>query len=713
MPHTADERAERLPRTVYRWAQRTDNLSLCLLDVGVVCVAWFVAYVAGFETRNFAASGGHTVWLIGVPLATQILVNRLAGLYGPVWRYASVEEAVRVVLAVAGGAVLSTAAVGVIANVVDHDLPFVTTPAVALLLMLLGSGGIRFQSRLFALERQQVRVLDRAGALIVGAGSAGVALAYELEHTDAGKGIKVVGFVDDDPALIGRTLRGIPVLGHIQDLEMVSEAHDASRIFIVQPKASNEQAKAVVERALRTKAQVQVLPSAAERVGGPLLRSVRDLDVTDLLGRAHAPVDSAEIADYLEGATVLITGAGGSIGSEISRQVASYGPAKLLLLDRDETLLHDVLVGTLADAQPVLADIGDPVAIGALFERHRPDVVFHAAAHKHVPLLEQHPVEAVRTNVLGTWRLATLAAEHGCRRFVHISTDKAADPCSVMGATKRAAEQVVFEVGRRRDLPFVAVRFGNVLGSRGSVVPTFLRQILDGGPVTVTSPEMTRFFMTIPEAVSLVLQSGAMAEERKIFLLDMGEPVSIVDLATQMIRLAGLRPHHDIEIKITGIRPGERIHERLHDDAEVIEPADHPSISALEPKVTWEWHELVRTLRQLEAHCARPAGRSVSHLLEAMLRRGGVECTLDHAVTELAQTSSTNVQLDLRDPDEVLDLDAEVLDLDAGVIDLDAEVIDLDAGVRGQQRRHVRVNATSASSAIAGPHAGTGGSAGE
>ena len=325
---------------------------------------------------------------------------------------------------------------------------------------------------------------------------------------------------------------------------------------------------------------------------------------------------------------MLVTGAGGSIGSEISHQVARYQPGRLLLLDRDETLLHDVAIGPLGGAETILLDLCDRDRVVALLEETRPEVVFHAAANKHVPILERHATQAANTNVLSTWWLANAAAENGCQRFVHLSTDKAAHPCSVMGATKRAAEHIVVGVGRRHDLPYAAVRFGNVLGSRGSVVPTFLRQILDGGPVTVTSEDMTRYFMTIPEAVSLVLQAGAMADRGRIFLLDMGEPASILGLARQMIRLAGLRPDDDIPIEITGVRPGERLHERLYDEAEEHEPADHPSISVLRPKLTLDWERLVRAMDELE-RCCRDDDEAVRQALMDMLGRCGVDCRLE------------------------------------------------------------------------------------
>ena len=623
-----------LPSVAYRIARSTDNLSLRFLDLGMVAASWALASMAAFETspKDITLS---LAWIMPLAVIAQLVGHRIAGLYGPVWRYASVDEAARVVAGVLGGSILATTTIVIGCSLTDTPFPYITAPPMAAFLSLLGCGGVRFQSRLFALERQQARDATGLRTVIVGAGAAGAALAYELTHTESGRTMNVVGFVDDDPEMAGRSVRGLTVLGSTDDLESVCRGHRIERVLIAEDEDSHHRVKSVVEQALRTHAQVKVLPLSTGRVDGPLVRNLRDLDVTDLLGREHAPVDTDDIDDYLRGATVLITGAGGSIGSEIARQVAQHGPRHLLLLDRDESLLHDVATGPLADAETVLADIYDQVRIQDLFEHHRPDVVFHAAAQKHVPILERYPVEAVRTNVFGTWNLISTAADYGTKHFVHISTDKAADPCSVMGATKRAAEQMVFEVGRRHQLPFVAVRFGNVLGSRGSVVPTFLRQIVEGGPVTVTSPEMTRYFMTIPEAVSLVLQSGSMAEPGRIYLLDMGEPVSILGLARQLIRLAGLRPGEDVKIAIVGTRPGERLHERLHDDAESIEPSSHPSIASLNPKAPWHWDELLDTLATLRKSVDARDDAMVRHQLESMLRKGGVDCLLDHGDVNL------------------------------------------------------------------------------
>lgn len=619
-----------LPSAIYRMARSADNLSLRFLDLGMVSASWALATVAGFEASPDKNITIALAWIMPVAVVFQVVGHRFAGLYGPVWRYASVDEAFRVVAGVLGGSLMATMWIAASATFTDTPFPYLTAPPLSAFLALLGCGGVRFQSRLFALERQQAREPGGLRTVIVGAGSAGAALAYELAHTESGRNANLIGFIDDDLELVGRSVRGIRVLGAVEDLEAICLKYRIDRILITDDEGSRQQLKSVVDQALRTKAQVKVLPLSTDRVDGPLVRNLRDLDVTDLLHREHAPVDSGEIGDYLAGATVLVTGAGGSIGSEIARQVIRYRPAKLLLLDRDESLLHDVANGSLAEAETILADICDQVRVQDLFEQHKPDVVFHAAAQKHVPILERFPVEAARTNVFGTWNLISTAADHGTKRFVHISTDKAADPCSVMGATKRAAEQVVFEVGRRHSLPFVAVRFGNVLGSRGSVVPTFLRQIIDGGPVTVTSPEMTRYFMTIPEAVSLVLQSGAMAEPGRIYLLDMGEPVSILSLARQLIRLAGLRPGQDVEISIVGVRPGERLHERLHDDAENIEPSHHPSIAFLNPRARWEWDDLLNTLATLRKAVDARDDAMVRHQMELMLRSVGVECELDH-----------------------------------------------------------------------------------
>jgi FlaA1/EpsC-like NDP-sugar epimerase/dTDP-4-amino-4,6-dideoxygalactose transaminase len=615
----------RLARSVYGVAQGRGTTSLRVLDFGVIGSAWLLAFLLGFGGDAPFGVRGFIPYLL-IPIATQLFINQVMGLYGPVWRYASVEEAVRVVAAASTGIFASTFVLAWYADIQHMTLPILTAPPVAALLILLGCGGIRFQARLFALERQRDGKSTRARTLIVGTTDAGVALALELGSRTFGDSV-VVGFVDDDAQIVGRSVRGIRVLGRTEDLEVVCTRERVDRVVIALPDVSRERRGEIEARALKTNAQVKVLGSHRDADGGPLLNSLRDLDLTDLLGREHAPVDPSDIADYLEGANVLVTGAGGSIGSEIARQIAQYRPARLLLLDRDDSLLFEV-VASLDKAEPILADIRDEVRLREIFERHEPDVVFHAAAHKHVPILESHPSEAVQTNVLGTWTLAQVAADHRCR-LVHISTDKAADPCSVMGASKRVAELAVLSIGSEHQLPFAAVRFGNVLGSRGSVVPTFFRQIVEGGPVTVTDPEMTRYFMTIPEAVSLVLQAGAMADKRKVFELEMGQPIKIIELARQMIRLAGHRPDADIKIEIVGTRPGERLHEYLHDDAEIVEPTWHPSIRSLTPKVPTDRARLAYFLDVWRRCCTGSHEQVIVGLLDQMLTECGIACHLD------------------------------------------------------------------------------------
>lgn len=640
---------------MYRLARRFDSIGLQLLDAGAIGGAWLLAGLAGFDQRADAAVLNYLLWFVGLPVAISLVVNHAAGLYGPVWRYASNDEAVRVLAAVAVGTTLSTIGTSALAARQSVGLSPLAVASIAALGTLVGVGGVRFQSRFFAIERQRTRRSgaddgERSRALIVGAGDAGASLAYELSRVDAANRTEIVGFVDDERRLAGRSIYGIPILGPSAELPNLCKVHQIDKILVALGDTSER--KEALSNALTADAQVKVLSPASERVAGHLLGSLRDLDLTDLLGRPHAPVDSAEIATYLEGATVLVTGAGGSIGSEVVRQVAGYRPGRLVVLDREETLLHEITVEVPA-AEPVLADITDDELLNRVFAEFRPDVVFHIAAQKHVPMLEQFPLEAIRTNVLGTWLVAQAAAEHGCSKLILISTDKAAEPYSVMGATKRIAEQIVFDVGRRYDREFVAVRFGNVLGTRGSVVPTFLRQILDGGPVTVTSPDMTRFFMTVTESVSLVLQTGAMADRRSIYLLDMGEPVSILGLARQMIRLAGLRPEQDVPIAFVGLRPGERLHEQLHDSAESVEPSAHPSIRLLVPRNSEAWERLPQDLDDLTAAIASGDASAAVKLVREVLLDRGIPCHLDGWGPEAESELSL---LDLTAEDRAIDL---------------------------------------------------------
>jgi FlaA1/EpsC-like NDP-sugar epimerase len=436
-------------------------------------------------------------------------------------------------------------------------IPWLTL-AVGGLLSFLMMGLVRFRSRLFSFKKHG----EGLRYLIVGSGPDSAAFARRIQQLE--KGGSVVGFVSNN-GTSERLLADLPVLGGLADVPALVIEHSVDQVVVVG--GGPERISAVVDSCLEIDVRLSVLPDAESilRSNGSS-RDVRDIRVEDLLVRDPVATDMSMVNMMLTGKTVLVTGGGGSIGSEIVRQVLEYQPRAVWALDRDETLLHEARLSWPGAASVVLGDIRDAEATLRTFERIRPDVVFHAAALKHVPVLEDYPEEAVLTNVVGTQHVIEAGSRVGVSNFVLVSTDKAVDPASVMGASKRVAELLVKAGNERRDgCTYTAVRFGNVLGSRGSVIPTFVSQIRDGGPVTVTDPEMTRYFMTVDEAVQLVLQAGALARGSEVFILDMGEPVRIADLARRLIRLAGLIPDVDIEILYTGIRPGEKLVESLAD----------------------------------------------------------------------------------------------------------------------------------------------------
>ncbi|MBD3947181.1 polysaccharide biosynthesis protein [Nocardioides ganghwensis] len=416
--------------------------------------------------------------------------------------------------------------------------------------------------------------------LVVGAGASGARLVHSMRsHPESG--LVPVGFLDDDPWMRKRRHFGVPVLGTVADLERVVLVTGATTVVVAIPSASKELIRTVVDRCTDLGITAKVLPSFAETFASKAdVRDVRDVDMRDLLGRAAIQTDLASIAGYVTGKRVLVTGAGGSIGSELCRQLHRFGPAELIMLDRDESALHGVQLSIhgralLDSPDVVLNDIRDEVALRRVFEDRRPEVVFHAAALKHLPMLEQYPHEAMKTNVLGTANVLEAAAAVGVTTFVNISTDKAADPTSVLGYSKRAAERLTADMARRAEGAYLSVRFGNVLGSRGSVLHTFTAQIEAGGPVTVVHPEVTRYFMTVEEAVQLVIQAGAIGEDGEVMILDMGQPVKIVDMAQQLIAMSG----KSVEIVYTGLRDGEKLHEELFGAAESDERSKHPLVS--------------------------------------------------------------------------------------------------------------------------------------
>jgi len=444
-------------------------------------------------------------------------------------------------------------------------------------------GGLRMLIRLYYEEFRTVEGGRLKRLLIVGAGDAGEELLRAIRHKPVAE-YEVIGFIDDDPRKRGTLIHGLPILGTVEELPKISKTRNIEEIAIAMPSASPAQLRRVVQVCTGTKIRFRTVPSITDIASGKFTVSqIRDVDISDLLGREVVELDLDLIEAFIRGKIILVTGAGGSIGSEMCRQVCNFSPKLLLLVEQAENPLFYIereLHNQFPDIamKAIICNITDKMRVKEVFERYRPEVVIHAAAHKHVPLMELNPGEAIKNNIVGTQVVADAADNHSTTNFVMISTDKAVNPTSVMGSSKRVAEMYIQDLNRISQTHFVTVRFGNVLGSDGSVVPIFKKQIAEGGPLTVTHPEMKRYFMTIPEASQLVLQAATMGKGGEIFVLDMGEPVKIVDLARELITLSGFRPGEDIEMVFTGPRPGEKLFEELSIKGEDMQLTRHPKI---------------------------------------------------------------------------------------------------------------------------------------
>ncbi len=598
-----------------------------LADGALIALAWWLAFWLRFDQG--VKPPYHRLFLdtVLIVVAITLVVFVASGFYNRWWRYVSTRDMWGAARGVTAACIVSDLVVYFAHPVKGFPLPR-SVAVLDWLLLLAFVAGTRLIARSL-IERPGAASLMARGkeVIVVGAGDAAQLVIREMLKAPA-LGYTPIGLIDDDPRKKNLRLHGIRVLGTTTELPHILRDNPPDEVLIAIPSAAGDERRRVVEIARDAKVPVKTLPGLYELISGDLnlAGQIRPVQVEDVLGREPVEVDLRAMAEYLVGGTVLVTGAGGSIGAELCRQIARIGPARLVLVEHSEAALFDIereLVGErdFSAVATVLGDCGDRAKMSQVFERYRPTVVFHAAAYKHVALLEANPLEAVRNNTLATKALSDVAVKYEAARFVLVSTDKAANPKNLLGQSKSICEWIVEDYGHRPDVStrFVAVRFGNVLNSSGSVIPIFRRQIEKGGPVTVTHPEMTRYFMTIPEAVSLIVQAGSIGGRGQIFVLDMGEPVKILELAKNMIRLSGKEPETEIAIEFIGAKPGEKLHEELWSEGEEVAPTAHPKIlRATRKPVDPEW--LDDELERLEGMVERGETLDVVSKLATMMR---------------------------------------------------------------------------------------------
>jgi FlaA1/EpsC-like NDP-sugar epimerase len=599
------------------------NRYFFIADVLLMPLAVVISFLLRLDPSGLRSYARTILVFAALAALVKPAIFHLYGLYRRYWRYASANELVNIALATLTGTAVVALLMYSLASFVWEFRPLPRSiPILDWLVSLPLVGGTRFAVRLMAAspfsagwflsarwrdDPLKGSPQEKRRVLVMGAGDAGAMIVRGMQ-ANPGLGLAPVGLLDDNRAKVGVTIHGVLVQGSRQDIPRLVREQQVDEVIIAIPTAPGRAIREVVALCQEAGVAYKTIPGMYELISGQVsVKQVREVRIEDLLRRDPVQIDGAEATRYLSGAAVMVTGAGGSIGAELCRQIAAHRPRQLLLLGHGENSVHHVLRELRErfphlDAQPLIADVRDYERLMALFARYRPDVIFHAAAHKHVPLMESddNVAEAVMNNVLGMQRLLRAAVAHDAARFVFISTDKAVNPVSVMGVTKRLAELQVQDVARRTGRVYAAVRFGNVLGSQGSVVPLFQRQIAAGGPITVTHPEMARFFMTIPEAVQLVIQAAALGQGGEIFVLDMGEPVHVVDLAAELIRLSGLEPGRDIEIVFTAPRPGEKLSEVLFAEGEEPRRTKHEKILVAYGNNSWDSDALSCRLQELE-----------------------------------------------------------------------------------------------------------------
>ncbi len=580
------------------------NRYLLLGDIFLSLISVLASYLIRLELiAIFPTYQYSLIWMLGIVVIIKPLVYYLFGIYRRLWRYASIRELVLILSAVTvASMVVSSAMIGLFASGMFFGFPR-SVLIIDWLLSMAFVGGLRFIFRIMAettssaANNTKFIPSRKKWVLVIGAGDAGAMVVRELQKNPQ-LNIKPIGFLDDDPGKQDSKIHGVPVLAALDQIGHILDTRHVDEVIIAIPSAAGKVLRRVTEVCRRRGIAFRTMPGIYELLGGDVSVSrLREVDIADLLRREPMKMDNEALGEVLESRVVMVTGAGGSIGSELCRQIARLNPNKLLMLGHGENSIFRALLSLkerfpTLEIVPIIADVRDQPRLAVIFQRWQPEVIFHTAAHKHVPLMETNIEEAITNNILGTQNIIQAALKNDAQRLVMISTDKAIRPVNIMGATKRLAEMLVLDAARQHDKAFTVVRFGNVLGSRGSVVPRFKRQIAAGGPLTVTHPEMKRYFMTIPEAVHLVLQASALSEGGENFILDMGQPVKILDLAEDLIRLSGLEPGKDIEIIFSGIRPGEKLSEDLWDRGFAYSPTAHPDIHRVDSEGAMSSHEL-------------------------------------------------------------------------------------------------------------------------
>ena len=578
---------------------------LVLMDMLIITAAGplaiYVRYNLFFEPQAIEFIENIFQYL-PVNLILTVIVFAVFRLYQGIWKYASASDLVNIIVACLVSAATQTIGMMLMGLRFPRSYPFMYFAV-----LTAGISIFRFTYRILAYFRQKQQGLIREGktnTMIVGAGEAGNTLLKELQNSKFVEQ-NVCCLVDDDPGKIGKYLRGVLVAGNRKDICRLAEEYHIDEIMIAIPSASHAEIQELLDICSQTSCKLKVLPGIYQLVNGEVsVSKLRNVEIEDLLGREPIDTQVESIMGYVSGKVVLVTGGGGSIGSELCRQIARHEPKQLVIFDIYENNAYDIQQELKRDYPELnlvvlIGSVRNTHRINGVFEKYHPQIVYHAAAHKHVPLMEDSPNEAIKNNVMGTYKTAQAADKYGVSRFVLISTDKAVNPTNIMGASKRLCEMVIQMMNNRSKTEFVAVRFGNVLGSNGSVIPLFKKQIEEGGPVTVTHPDIIRYFMTIPEAVSLVLQAGARAKGGEIFVLDMGKPVKILDLALNLIRLSGLKPYEDIDIVFTGLRPGEKLYEELLMDEEGLQSTDNELIHIGKP-IDFDEELFIHQLEELD-----------------------------------------------------------------------------------------------------------------